>query len=115
MVEDEIPVRSFAARALKMQDLTVLEAGSAEEALVIVDDENIQIDIFVSDVVMPGDDGPTWVRKALLKRPNVKVVFVSGYAEETFSQEFGEINGAKFLPKPFTLSKLIQTIQDLCD
>ncbi len=113
LVEDEVPVRSFAARALSMQDVTVLEAGSAEEAMVFVDDPNQQIDIFVSDVVMPGEDGPTWVRKALLKRPEVHVIFVSGYAEETFSQEFGEIRGARFIPKPFTLSKLIQTVSNI--
>lgn len=114
LVEDEVPVRSFTARALSMQDINVLEAGTAEEALAILEDENLQVDIFVSDVVMPGQDGPTWVRKALKQRPNVKVIFVSGYAEETFSKEFGEITGALFLPKPFTLSKLTQTVHDLC-
>ncbi|WP_193221947.1 ATP-binding protein [Amylibacter sp. SFDW26] len=113
LVEDEVPVRSFAARALAMQDVTVIEAGSAEEALKFVNDSSLHIDIFVSDVVMPGEDGPTWVRKALITRPDVKVVFVSGYAEETFSQEFGSIVGAKFLSKPFTLSSLIQTIHDI--
>jgi two-component system cell cycle sensor histidine kinase/response regulator CckA len=77
-------------------------------------DPKLKVDVFVSDVVMPGEDGPTWVRKALKNRPDVKVIFVSGYAEETFSKEFGEITGAKFLPKPFTLSKLIQTVHDLC-
>ncbi len=66
LVEDEVPVRSFAARALSMQDVTVLEAGSAEEAMKIINDQTVHIDIFVSDVVMPGEDGPTWVRKALL-------------------------------------------------
>jgi two-component system cell cycle sensor histidine kinase/response regulator CckA len=115
LVEDEVPVRSFAARALAMQDINVLEAGSAEEALQILKDTNLLIDVFVSDVVMPGQDGPTWVREALKARPEVKVIFVSGYAEETFSKEFGEITGAQFLPKPFTLSKLIQTVHDLCD
>lgn len=114
LVEDEVPVRSFTARALSMQDINVLEAGTAEEALTILEDDNLHIDIFVSDVVMPGQDGPTWVRKALKKRPDVKVIFVSGYAEETFSKEFGEIEGAIFLPKPFTLSKLTQTVHDLC-
>jgi two-component system, cell cycle sensor histidine kinase and response regulator CckA len=114
LVEDEVPVRSFAARALAMQDINVLEAGSAEEALALLKDPDLRIDVIVSDVVMPGQDGPTWVRIAKKDRPDVKVVFVSGYAEETFSREFGEIDGAQFLPKPFTLSKLIQTVHDLC-
>jgi two-component system cell cycle sensor histidine kinase/response regulator CckA len=114
LVEDEVPVRSFAARAMAMQDIEVVEAGSAEEALSFLSDPDLKVDVFVSDVVMPGQDGPTWVRKALEERPDVKVIFVSGYAEETFSKEFGEITGAQFLPKPFTLSKLIQTVPDLC-
>jgi len=113
LVEDEAPVRSFAARALKMQDIEVLEACSAEAALELLQDPVLKVDIFISDVVMPGQDGPTWVRQALKQRPDVKVVFISGYAEEIFSHEFGEISGAVFLPKPFTLSKLVQTLQDL--
>jgi len=114
LVEDEVAVRNFAARALAMQDIEVLEAGTGEEALSLLQDKGLSIDVVVSDVVMPGQDGPTWVRAALEKRPDMKVVFVSGYAEETFSQEFGEITGAKFLPKPFTLTKLIETVDDLC-
>ncbi|MFK5997441.1 MAG: ATP-binding protein [Rhodobacterales bacterium] len=113
LVEDEAAVRSFAARAMAMQDIEVLEAGTGEGALALLQDPTLKVDIFVSDVVMPGQDGPSWVREALKTRPGVKVIFVSGYAEETFSQEFGEISGAVFLPKPFTLSKLIQTIHDL--
>ena len=114
LVEDEVAVRSFAARALGMQDIKVIEAGSAEEALSLLQDPDLLIDVIVSDVVMPGQDGPTWVRIALKDRPDVKVIFVSGYAEETFSTEFGKITGAKFLPKPFTLSKLVQTVHELC-
>ncbi len=77
-------------------------------------DQHLKIDAIISDVVMPGQDGPTWVRTALKDRPDTKVVFVSGYAEETFSKEFGKIAGAQFLPKPYTLTKLIQTVDDLC-
>jgi two-component system cell cycle sensor histidine kinase/response regulator CckA len=98
---------------MAMQDIEVLEACTAEDALALLQDPALKVDIFVSDVVMPGQDGPSWVREALKQRPEVKVIFVSGYAEETFSQEFGKISGAVFLSKPFTLSKLIQTIHDL--
>lgn len=113
LVEDEVPVRSFAARALKMQNMNVLEAESGEDALSLLKDPDLHVDIFVSDVIMPGIDGPTWVREALKSRPDVRVIFISGYAEEIFSKEFGEITGAKFLSKPFTLPKLIQTVHDL--
>ncbi len=114
LVEDEVAVRSFAARALAMQDIKVFEAGSAEDALLLLNDPDMKIDVIISDVVMPGQDGPTWVQIALKERPDVKVIFVSGYAEETFSMEFDKITGARFLPKPFTLSKLVQTVHDMC-
>ncbi|PCH92439.1 MAG: hybrid sensor histidine kinase/response regulator [Rhodobacteraceae bacterium] len=113
LVEDELPVRSFAARALRMQHMEVLEAASAEEALSLIKDLDLKIDVVISDVVMPGEDGPSWVRKAKLDRPDLKVIFVSGYAEETFSKEFGEISDAKFLAKPFSLKALIQTVHDI--
>jgi len=114
LVEDEVTVRNFVARALAMQDIEVLEAGTGEEALSLLKDPGFKVDVIVSDVVMPGQDGPTWVRAALKDRPDAKVIFVSGYAEETFSKEFGEITGAQFLSKPFTLSKLTRTVHDLC-
>ncbi|NNE87787.1 MAG: response regulator, partial [Silicimonas sp.] len=64
LVEDEAPVRAFASRALQLRGYTVIEAEDAEEALSILEDDALQIDLFLSDVVMPGMDGPTWVRQA---------------------------------------------------
>ena len=113
LVEDEAPVRAFAARALKMHGVDVTEASCAEVALEILQDPEHFVDIIVSDVVMPGMDGPTWVRKALEQRPDVKVVFVSGYAEETFAREHAENPNAIFLPKPFSLKQLIETVREL--
>lgn len=106
LVEDEIPVRAFAARALRMRGYTVLEAESAEEALKTLEDPDLKIDLFVTDVVMPGMDGPTWVREALKDRPGVRVVFVSGYAEDAFDESEGKIPNSTFLPKPFSLTEL---------
>ena len=106
LVEDEAPVRSFASRALRLRGLTVLEAGSGEEALEVLDDPDLSVDLFVSDVVMPGMDGPSWVRKARQRRPDVKVVFMSGYAEESFADKQARIAGSVFLPKPFSLTDL---------
>ncbi len=111
LVEDEAPVRAFASRALRMRGFTVLEAESAEEALDILDQSDLSVDIFVTDVIMPGMDGPSWVRKALEKRPGVKVVFVSGYAEDDFSENQARIPNSVFLPKPFSLSELTSTVQ----
>lgn len=115
LVEDEAPVRSFAARALKMHGVRVIEAESAEAALDIMDAPDRRIDIVVSDVVMPGMDGPTWVRKSLSQGNDFKVIFVSGYAEESFSEEYPEIPNAEFLPKPFTLRELVEKVRELAE
>lgn len=110
LVEDEAPVRAFASRALQLRGFTVLEADSAEAALDLLADETLKVDVFVTDVVMPGLDGPSWVRRALVQRPEVKVVFVSGYAEETFGDKQARIANSVFLPKPFSLNELTETV-----
>ena len=112
LVEDEAPVRAFAARALRLRGYTVLEADCAETALEMLENAELHIDIFVTDVIMPGQDGPTWVRKALLQRPATKVVFVSGYPEDAFDDGQPEVVGAAFLPKPFSLKGLTDTVQE---
>lgn len=110
LVEDEAPVRAFASRALRLRGYTVLEADNAEDALDLLADPAIAVDVFVTDVVMPGMDGPSWVRLALKDRPNVRVVFVSGYAEGAFGDDGPEVPNSTFLPKPFSLSQLTETV-----
>jgi len=106
LVEDEAPVRAFAARALSLRGYTVLEADCAETALDLLADPELEVDIFVTDVIMPGKDGPTWVREALENRPDTKVVFVSGYAEDAFNNESDHIPPSPAIPTdaPLTLS-----------
>ncbi|RKF16955.1 response regulator [Roseovarius spongiae] len=111
LVEDEAPVRAFASRALQMRGFTVLEADSAEGALEMLEDDSLDIDVFVTDVIMPGMDGPSWVREALKARPGARVVFVSGYAEEDFGDAQARIPNSVFLPKPFSLSELTEVVQ----
>lgn len=113
LVEDEAPVRAFAARALRLRGFTVMEADSAEAALEILKGVDVAVDVFVTDVIMPGLDGPTWVQQALEQRPRTRVVFMSGYAEENFAEAQALIPGSVFLPKPFTLSKLTSTVQTI--
>ncbi len=110
LVEDEAPVRAFASRALKLRGYTVFEAETGEEALRILQDETLHIDVFLSDVIMPGMDGPSWVREALKARPTTRVVFVSGYAEDVFNDGRPPVPAAVFLPKPFSLSELTETV-----
>ena len=111
LVEDEAPVRAFASRALRMRGYTVIEAENAEEALRTLEDESLAVDVFVTDVIMPGMDGPTWVREALKERPNTRVVFVSGYSEESLTETRDRVPNSVFLPKPFSLSELTATVQ----
>ena len=75
-----------------------------------LEDETLNIDLFVTDVVMPGKDGPSWVKEAMLVRPDVRVVFVSGYAEDKLSDTQAKIPNLVFLPKPFLLNDLTETV-----
>lgn len=111
LVEDEAPVRAFASRALRLRGYSVLEADSAEAALNLLSDPDLVVDLFVTDVIMPGKDGPTWVREALAVRPQTKVVFVSGYAEDAFAEHKAAIPNSVFLPKPFSLNELTTVVQ----
>ncbi len=115
LVEDEDPVRSFAARALQLRGYTVIEAASGEEALEVLEDESLHVDIMLSDVIMPGLDGPAWVREARKRRPDAKVIFMSGYAQDAFSGGDSGIPDAAFLPKPFTLPELTERVKETLD
>ncbi|MCA8881674.1 MAG: response regulator [Rhodobacteraceae bacterium] len=112
LVEDEAPVRAFASRALRLRGFTVIEAENAEQALERLADPALAVDVFVTDVVMPGMDGPSWVREALKDRPDTKVIFVSGYAEDALSDHQARIPNSVFLPKPFSLQQLTSTVQN---
>ena len=111
LVEDEEAVRSFASRALSTRGYTVLEAGTGVEALEIMDRENGKVDLVVSDVVMPEMDGPTLLRHLRERNPEIRIVFMSGYAEEAFRKNLGADENFVFLPKPFTLKKLAETVK----
>ncbi|PVH27617.1 hybrid sensor histidine kinase/response regulator [Pararhodobacter oceanensis] len=110
LVEDEAPVRAFAARALRLQGYQVFEAADGEQALEFLEDSTLRIDLFVTDVIMPGIDGPGWVAQALRTRPGTPVVFVSGYTEDTLSAALSHTPKAVFLGKPFSLGELNDTI-----
>lgn len=110
LVEDEAPVRAFASRALKLQGFNVVEAACAEDALSLLQDQRLNVDVFVTDVVMPGMDGPTWVRTALRDRPQTRVIFMSGYAEDVFGEGRSPVPGSAFLAKPFSLSDLTSLV-----
>ncbi|WP_430913112.1 cell cycle histidine kinase CckA [Methylobacterium sp. sgz302541] len=111
LVEDEDPVRAVNSRALSGRGYTVLEAASGLEALRIVSEGRHVIDLVVSDVVMPEMDGPTLLREIRKHQPDLKVIFVSGYAEDAFRKNLPEGETFNFLPKPFSLKQLFETVK----
>ncbi|WP_417814673.1 ATP-binding protein [Thalassospira alkalitolerans] len=113
LVEDEDAVRTFGARALRGKGYDVLEANNGDNALEVLAKTDKTIDLVISDVVMPGIDGPTLVRMLREKKPELKVIFISGYAEDTYRDELDEENGVHFLPKPFSLKELATKVKEV--
>jgi two-component system cell cycle sensor histidine kinase/response regulator CckA len=113
LVEDEEAVRSFAARALRMRGYNVLEASGGEEALEIVKKGGSELHLLITDVVMPNMDGPTLVRHVKALKPGLAVIFMSGYAEETFRRNDQNSEDIHFLPKPFGLKQLAAKVKDV--
>lgn len=113
LVEDEDAVRTFGARALRGKGYDVLEASNGDNALEVLENTDKTIDLVISDVVMPGLDGPSLIRKLRAERPDLKVIFISGYAEDTYRDELDEENGVHFLPKPFSLKELATKVKEV--
>ena len=111
LVEDEEAVRAFASRALVSRGYTVLEADSGVDALRVVEEAQGAVDLIVSDVIMPEMDGPTMLMELRNRGIMAKVVFVSGYADDAFARNLPEGLEFQFLPKPFTLKQLIETVK----
>jgi two-component system cell cycle sensor histidine kinase/response regulator CckA len=113
LVEDEDAVRVFSSRALRNKGYQVLEARSGEAALELLETTGGRIDLLVSDVVMPQMDGPTLVRTVRATRPDLKVVFISGYAEDRLRQNLDVGAEVHFLPKPYSLKQLATKVKDV--
>ncbi|WP_099866653.1 cell cycle histidine kinase CckA [Pararhizobium haloflavum] len=112
LVEDEEAVRRGGKRMLETRGYTVHEAASGVEALEVMEELEGAVDIVVSDVVMPEMDGPTLLRELRKDYPDLKFVFVSGYAEEAFARNLPADATFGFLPKPFSLKQLATTVRD---
>jgi len=113
LVEDEDPVRKFGARTLRNKGYKVIEAESGEAALEAIRDASEKIDLLITDVVMPRLDGPGLVREVREIRSDIKVIFISGYAEDAFRQRLDSDSDIDFLPKPFSLKQLATKVKDV--
>lgn len=114
LVEDEDAVRVFSARALRNKGYEVVEAKSGEAALELLRAPGRpEVDLIVTDVVMPQLDGPAMIRAIREFMPDVKVIFISGYAEERFRSSVGGGEAVEFLPKPFSLKQLAGKVKEV--
>jgi two-component system cell cycle sensor histidine kinase/response regulator CckA len=112
LVEDEEGLRSLNARGLRSRGYSVVEASNGIEALEVLEERNGAVDLVVSDVVMPEMDGPTLLKSMRERNPDLKIIFVSGYAEDAFEKSLPENQQFAFLPKPFTLSQLVAAVKE---
>ena len=113
LVEDEDAVRLFGVRALSNKGYRVLEAKDGETALDVINSTDARIDLIISDVVMPGMDGHTLVRLVRHEHPGVKIILISGYAEDMVPEEIGRDPTIHFLPKPFSLKALAGKVKEV--
>ena len=110
-VEDEALVRGVAARLLRARGYEVLEAADGEAALVLAKAHAGAIDLMISDVIMPGMDGPALLKAARPYIGDAPVMFVSGYAEAEFSDLLEGETGVSFLPKPLDIKTLAERVK----
>ncbi len=112
IVEDEDAVRRFAVEALKRQGYQVTQACDGLEALELLEESDYAVDLIVSDVKMPEMDGLQLLEHVRKVRPQLKFVFVSGYADDDFSSALSNDPNCTFLSKPYTLAKIAARVKD---
>ncbi len=115
LVEDEDAVRLFGVRALKNKGYDVLEAADGEAALDVINTIGRSIDLIISDVVMPGMDGHTLIQLVRQEYPTVKVILMSGYAEDALSESIQNDSSVHFLGKPYTLKELAGMVKKVME
>jgi len=114
LVEDEDAVRTFSQRALTNKGYEVISAENGESALALYNKQGEKmIDLLITDVVMPGMDGPTLAQRIRQSSPHLKIIFMSGYTEDKLKDYMGE--RTYFLPKPFTLKQLAAKVKEVLD
>jgi PAS domain S-box-containing protein len=111
VVEDEEAVRTLASRVLRGKGYRVLEAASADLALAILGGSREPIDLLLTDVVMPGMSGPALAQRLVRQHPSLRVLYMSGYAEEAIERQGSLPAGGDLLEKPFTADQLARRVR----
>lgn len=115
IAEDDPAVRAIGRRTLENRGYKLLEASSGEEALEILDDYKEPVRLLFTDIVMGGMGGVELARRALASRPEIKVIFTSGYSGEAVSESRDLISGQHFITKPFTTQALGELVRKVLD
>jgi two-component system, cell cycle sensor histidine kinase and response regulator CckA len=115
IIEDDAIVRQLTARILRQQGYNVLVATQADEALELAANHSTRIDLFLSDIVMPGGSGPSVIERLSAGRPLAKVLFVSGYPGDDISRRGVSETSFPFLAKPYSSEQLAIRVREVLD
>ena len=115
LVEDEATVRTLARRVLEQRGYKVLEAPHPEQALIVSRGFQEQIDLLLTDVVMPGMSGPKLAEQLTAERRSMSVVYMSGYAATSVEQRLLLDDSVPFIQKPFTPDILARRVREVLD
>ncbi len=113
LVEDEDSVRELVRETLALRGYRVLEADNGEGGLRVAEQHGDEIDILITDVVMPGMGGRELAKRLMAMRPKIGVLYLSGYTEDAIVNHGALDPGTAFLQKPFTLQKLAKKVREV--
>jgi two-component system cell cycle sensor histidine kinase/response regulator CckA len=113
VVDDQAPVRSAVREILQLTGYLVLEAGSGEEALRICAGQDGPIHLLLTDVMMPGMSGPELAQRLARMRPEMRVLYMSGYSDDALIRRGVVKQGAAFVQKPFTPDALAHKVREV--
>jgi len=115
IADDEPGVKTLAANALRKLGYKVIEAGNSKEALAMSEQTKGKIDLLLTDVIMPDLNGKALADKLSKLRPDMKVLFMSGYSDKAISQNGILMPGTKLVQKPFSQKSLSKAVRDVLD
>jgi len=115
LVEDNDAVRHVTARLLSSDDRTVLEATGPNDAVAVAGRHPGPIDLLVTDVIMPEGSGPALAERLRRQRPDLRVLYMSGYTDETLAPRNVGAPGSAFIQKPFDAGQLEEAVRDVLD